>query len=236
MLPEGHKVREELMNTIREFSKKTRKISDINQALCDECNIQKISFDAGNGTGEFEIPLSRDVYYNTLAELSGISINSDKELFGAVCSLAVAKREYDKVSEALADACEMGYGIVMPSRDELIISEPTLVKQGSGYGIKISASAKSIHMIKADIKADVCPVVGSEEQAEEVIKAMRAEFEEDPAKLFDSKMFGRSVYDLVNDGMSAKLLHLPHDARAKLGETLEKITNEGADGLICILL
>jgi len=236
LLPEGHSIRTEIMEKIKSFSSKTRKIGDIDRILCDSCGITKIATDAGCGTGEFEIPLSTEVYYRTMGEMSGLSISSDKELFSAVCTLAEAKRGYDKISAALSEVNEHGYGIVMPSRDDLTITKPTLVKQGSGYGIKLTASAKSIHMIKTDIKADVCPVVGTEEQSEEVIKTMSAEFDEDPKKLLESKMFGRSVYDLVNDGMSAKLAHLPYDARQKLGETLEKIMNEGADGLICILL
>ena len=124
----------------------------------------------------------------------------------------------------------------MPSADELILEEPKLTKQAGGWGVKVSAKAKSIHMIKTDIKAELCPVVGTEEQSEEVVKYLLGEFEEDREKVWQSNMFGKSLYDLVKDGMNAKLENIPEPSREKLGQTLERVLNEGANGLICILL
>ena len=143
---------------------------------------------------------------------------------------------YREFSEKMQDEEEKGYGIVMPSVSELKLDEPTLVKQANGYGVKVSAHADSIHMIKTGIKADLCPVIGSEEQSEEVVKFLQSEFEENPDKVWDYNMFGRSLYDMVSDGMNAKLNHMPEESREKLGETLGKIINEGSNGLICILL
>ena len=165
-----------------------------------------------------------------------MELTDEKDLFSAVVEMAKVKRDYDRISAALNDVREKGYGIVMPTADELSVSEPTLVKQGEGYGIKVSAEAESIHMIKASIKTDVCPALGSEEQSEEVIRTMSAECGDDPKRMLESKLFGRTLYDMVNDGMNAKLLHLPDDSRERIGQTLEKIINEGASGLICILL
>ena len=124
----------------------------------------------------------------------------------------------------------------MPTSDEMRLEEPRLVKQSNGYGVKVSARAESIHMIKTGIRADLCPVVGTAEQSEEVVKHLIAEYEESPEKLWESNMFGKSLYDLVSEGMRAKLEHMPDDSREKLGETLERIINEGAGGLLCILL
>ena len=129
-----------------------------------------------------------------------------------------------------------GYGIVMPRPEDMTLEEPTVVRQGVGHGIKISAHAESVHMIKAGIRADLCPVVGTEEQAEEVVKYLISEYEDNPDKIWESNMFGKSLYDLVSDGMNAKLQHMPEESRKKLGETLERIINEGAGGLLCILL
>ena len=131
---------------------------------------------------------------------------------------------------------EKGYGIVMPSSDEIILDEPKLTKQSGGWGVKVSAHASSIHMIRADIKTELCPVVGSEEQSEEVVKYLVGEIEASPERVLESNMFGRSLYDLVNDGMNAKLENIPDESREKLSETLERVMNEGANGLICILL
>jgi stage IV sporulation protein A len=124
----------------------------------------------------------------------------------------------------------------MPTLGELKLDEPTLVKQPNGYGVKVSAHADSIHMIKTGIKADLCPVIGSQEQSEEVVKFLQGEYEENPDKVWEYNMFGRSLYDMVSDGMNAKLSHMPEESREKLGETLGKIINEGSNGLICILL
>ena len=124
----------------------------------------------------------------------------------------------------------------MPGSEELKLEEPKLMKQPGGWGVKVSASANSIHMIKSGIRADLCPIVGTEAQAEEVVKYLTDEYESCPEKIWECNMFGKSLYDLVNDGMQAKLSHMPSDSRQRLGQTLEKIINEGSNGLICILL
>ena len=124
----------------------------------------------------------------------------------------------------------------MPTVSELKLEEPTLVKQPNGYGVKVTAHADSIHMIKTGIKADLCPVIGTEEQSEEVVKFLAGEFEDNPDRVWEYNMFGKSLYDMVSDGMTAKLSHMPDESREKLGETLGKIINEGSNGLICILL
>ncbi len=235
-LPEGHGLIAELKEKVIAFAKGIKKISDVDAACIGSSDITKTSFDAGTGKGVFSVSVPDEVYYSTLSELCGIEIGGARQLLDSMIELSYAKREYDKVKDAMADAREKGYGIVMPSSDELKLSEPQLLKQSAGYGIKVSATADSYHIIKTGLKTDVCPVVGSEEQSLEVVKSMSAEYEEDPVRLLDSKMFGRSLADLVSDGMNSKLMHIPDESRAKLSQTLEKIMNEGANGLICILL
>jgi len=140
------------------------------------------------------------------------------------------------VAEALADVNEKGYGIVMPQIGDLHLEEPEIVKQSGGYGVRLRASAPSVHMIRANIETEINPVVGTEQQSEELVKYMLKEFEEDPTKIWESNMFGKTLYQLVNEGLHTKLGHMPEDARAKLSETLQRIINEGSGGLICIIL
>ena len=146
------------------------------------------------------------------------------------------KQQYDKVSDALRDASEKGYGIVMPSVEDLHLEDPEIVKQPGGYGVRLRASAESIHMIRANIEAEVHPIVGTEQQSEDLIRYMLKEFEEDPTRIWESNLFGKTLYELVSESLHAKLAHMPEESREKLSHTLERIINEGSGGLICILL
>ena len=236
VLPETHPIHLSVMEKIEKFAEATDKLGDIETSLAVSEGINRISVNAGDGTAEFEIPMSSDEYYSVMTELTGIEITDEKSLLSTMIRLGDIEKEYKKVENALKDVREKGYGIVMPRPEELVLDEPKLTKQSGGWGVKVSASAESIHMIKAGIKTELCPVVGTEEQTEEVVKYLLDELEEDPKRVWESNMFGKSLYDLVNDGMNAKLTNIPDESREKLGETLEKVVNEGANGLICILL
>ena len=236
VLPEDHPIRTGMIEEIGAFTDLTHKIGDISHALGKHEGIKMEKIDAGDGTGELSLPLSDGVYYDTLAEMTGLEVGDKKSLFSTVSNLAEIKKKYEKVADALSDVESKGYGIVMPTSDEMRLDEPRLVKQSNGYGVKVSARAESIHMIKTGIRADLCPVVGTQEQSEEVVKHLISEYEDAPEKVWQSNMFGKSLYDLVSEGMRAKLEHMPDDSREKLGETLERIINEGAGGLLCILL
>ncbi|MBQ7390698.1 MAG: stage IV sporulation protein A [Clostridia bacterium] len=235
-LPSDHRLRCDMLECISRFTDEAEKIGDISPALDRHTGIKLERIDAGDGTGEMSIPLSDETYYETLAEVTGLDVTDKKRLFSTVNELANVKKKYDKIADALADVESKGYGIVMPTADEMRLDEPRLVKQANGYGVKVSARAESIHMIKTGIRADLCPVVGSAEQSEEVVKYLISEYEEAPERIWESNMFGKSLYDLVSDGMKSKLEHMPDESREKLGETLERIINEGAGGLLCILL
>ena len=150
--------------------------------------------------------------------------------------LAGAKRHYDRVASALKDVWENGYGVVSPKLDELILEEPEIFKQGSRFGVRLKASAPSIHMIRADIQTEVSPLVGTEKQSEELLNYLISEFENNPSKLWESNIFGKSLYDLVREQLQNKLLKMPEDAQSKLQLTLQRIVNEGTGGLICIIL
>ena len=150
--------------------------------------------------------------------------------------MSAAKRELDKFASAIDEVNESGYGIVLPDVDDMTLEEPEIIKQAGSYGVKLRASAPSIHMIKTHIETEINPIVGTQEQSQEIIKYMLDEFEDDPKKIWESNMFGKSLYELVNDGLHAKLEHISDDSRARLCDTLTRVINDGANGLICIIL
>ena len=190
----------------------------------------------GQGTAWISVTMNGDLFYKVLSEKTGLEIDGEQGLISRMCELAEIRRQYNKLKSALDEVEATGYGIVMPTIDELTLDEPEIVKQGGRYGVKISASAPSIHMLKANIQTEVAPIVGSESQSEELVKYLLKEFEEDPKKIWDSNIFGKSLNELVNEGLRNKLFHMPADARMKLQETLERVINEGCNGLICIIL
>ena len=153
-----------------------------------------------------------------------------------VTELNHAKENYDRVADAMREADASGYGIVTPAMEDLSLEEPEIVRQGSRFGVRLKASAPSYHIIKANIETEVSPVVGSEKQSEELVRFLLTGFEEDPKKIWESNLFGKSLHELVNEGLHTKLNKLPSDAREKVQGTLEKIINEGSGGLICIIL
>ena len=153
-----------------------------------------------------------------------------------IIGLARAKREYEKIRSALEQVEATGYGIVMPTISELRLEEPEIVHQGGRYGVRLRASAPSIHLLKATINTEISPIVGSEKQSEELVVSLLHDFEQDPLKIWQSNIFGKSLHELVNEGLQNKLLHMPQEARARLQETLERVINEGCTGLICIIL
>ena len=185
-----------------------------------------------------EHPIKNDLYlfYDTISERSGLSIHDDGDLMDLLTELSAVKTEYDKVSAALKNAYEKGYGIVMPSVEELNLEDPEIVRQGGRYGVRMKASAPSIHMIRADIETTVSPIVGNEKQSEDMVNYLMQEFEGDTSKIWQSNIFGRSFHEIVGEDLQAKLKRMPEDAQKKLRETLERIINEGGGGLICIIL
>ncbi len=192
--------------------------------------------DLGQGNAVLELTMPENLFYQVLGEESGYEIENEEALIRLIRDLSKTKAEYDKISSALEQVRECGYGVVSPTTQELTLEEPKIVKQGGRYGVKLKASAPSIHMIKANIQAEVSPIVGTEKQSEELVHYLLDEFKNDPAKIWESNIFGKSLYELVNEGVNNKLSKMPDEARRKLATTLERIINEGSGGLICIIL
>ncbi|MGI5894176.1 MAG: stage IV sporulation protein A [Candidatus Merdivicinus sp.] len=194
------------------------------------------SIDLGTGQARLSIQLKASLFYQILGETTGLNITDEADLMPCMKELAACQREYQKLKGALDEVAATGYGIVMPTMEELTLEEPQIVKQGGKYGVKLRASAPSIHMMRADIQTEVSPIVGSEKQSEELVKFLLDEFEESPQKIWESNIFGKSLHELVNEGLHNKLYRMPTDARMKLQETIERIINEGCSGLVCIIL
>ena len=190
------------------------------------------------GTGKvcISIQLKDELFYNVLSEMTGMEITNEGELFSIMSDLSATKKKYDKIAYALEEVKTKGYGIVTPSIDELVLEEPEMVKQGSRFGVKLRATAPSIHMIKTNVTTEVSPIVGSEKQSEELVNYLLSGFENDPTSIWSSNIFGKSLNELVNEGLQTKLAKMPVEAQMKLQETLERIVNEGSGGLICIIL
>lgn len=194
------------------------------------------AMDMGIGRVDIQLSADRALFYQVLAGMTGLEVDGDHHLIRLMQDLSIAKREYDKLAAALMQVRETGYGIVSPSLDDITFEQPELIKQGRHFGIRLTASAPSIHLIRANITTEVTPLVGTEKQGEELMQSLTEEFQEDPDALWSRDFLGRSLQDLVREGIQAKLNRMPENAREKLQETLSKIINEGSGGLICIIL
>lgn len=241
-LSEEHWLKKQLYSEIKDAFQDVRLLKQMDssiQKISKTEIIHKTTIDEillGTGSVNISIQLMEDLFYKVLTEISGVEIGNEGDLFSIITTLARTKKEYDKISYALEEVKAKGYGIVTPSMEELILDEPEMVKQGSRFGVKLKAKAPSIHMIRADIETEVSPIVGSEKQSEELVNYLLSEFESDPQKIWESNIFGKSLHELVNEGLQNKLCRMPEDAQEKLQETLERIVNEGSGGLICIIL
>ncbi|MBQ2725521.1 MAG: stage IV sporulation protein A [Clostridia bacterium] len=254
VLPEDHRLKNAVREAAAAASCEIRRLRDVREgfaaALSEGMNraaasigtysepaeVKIVKADAGSGCAFMTVRLPEGLYYDVISEMTGIPMKDETELMGVLTGLSEAKREFDKYREAIRDVNEKGYGIVMPTVENLTLEEPKIVRQSGSYGVKLKASAESIHMVKTNIETEINPIVGTEQQSEEMVGYLMKEFEDDPRSLWESNLFGRSLYDLMTDGLHAKLEHMPEDARQKFGETLSKIINEGSQGLICIIL
>lgn len=241
-LEKDHTIRRAIFDTINKSAADIRKIRQLN-AITDamgECphieNAETTSIDLGSGSARIGIHLIPSLFYTILSEKTGLDIADECALLDCMLDLAETKRKFGKVQRAYEDVNESGYGIVMPSMDEMTLEEPEIIKQGGRYGIRLKACAPSVHMMKTTIRTEVTPIVGSEQQSEELVSYLMREFEEAPSKIWESNIFGKSLHELVSEGLHNKLYRMPADARTKLAETVERIINEGCNGLICIIL
>lgn len=241
-LDEEFWLRESLEDSIREVLNGIRKVRDIDKAIEKLSDIENISYvsleemSLGTGTASIDVTVPEELFYRSLSEVSGFPVDGTHDIMRLMKDLSVAKKEFDKVSSALDEVRDTGYGVVTPRLEEMFLEEPELIRQGSRFGVKLKAKAPSLHIIRADITTEITPIIGTEKQCEELVRYMLDEFEEDPTKIWDSNIFGKSLHDLVREGIQNKLHRMPENAQVKLQDTLQRIVNEGSGGLICIII
>ncbi len=241
-LEKGHWLRKEILDCIRNSAKDVKIMRETDTAVTamGECphivNCSITSMDLGRGSVTVTADLESSLFYKILGEETGIEIESESDLMPLLMEMNDIKKKYEKIAPALAEVEATGYGIVMPEMEELTLEEPKIIKQGGKYGVKLKASAPSIHLMKANITTTVSPIVGTEKQSEELVMYLLDGFDDNPTKIWESNIFGKSLHELVNEGLHSKLYKMPSDARMKLQETLERVINDGCSGLICFIL
>lgn len=241
-LESSHAVRSAVNEAVVGAAEKLRRVRDVPQFAKDICECEYLtaakvaSMDLSTGSAVVSAVAEPLLFFKILSEVTGTQIKNEQALMDELLELNRIKKAYSRLKNALDEVEATGYGIVMPTTEELTLAEPEIMKQGGKYGIRLRASAPSVHMMRANITTEVAPIVGSESQSEELVEYLLKEFEEDPLKIWQSNIFGKSLNELVNEGLRNKLGRMPTDARMKLQETLEKVINEGCSGLICIIL
>lgn len=241
-LPPNHWLREKFESAVRDAVRYIKRLRDVDravEALGEHEFVAGVALremDMGTGAATVDMEAREDLFLQVLKEVTGFEIEGEHDILRLMQDLAVAKREYDKVAEALAEVRSTGYGVVTPRLDEMNLQEPELIRQGNRFGVKLKASAPSLHIIRADIATEITPIIGTEKQCEDLVQSMMKEYETDPRKIWQSEIFGKTLHDLVREGIQNKVQRMPESARVKLQETLQRVVNDGSGGLICIIV
>lgn len=241
-LESDHWLKRSIIDSISQNARSLEKISGIGRCAeklnnCEYISKAEVSsINLGEGTASINILSEDSLFYKVLSEMTGIEIDSDAKLVSVLKDFKTIKNDYEKIAPALEEVRRTGYGIVNPAISEMTLEEPQIIKQGGKYGVKLKASAPSIHLMLSDIETEITPIVGTERQSQELVEYLLQDFEENPQNIWQSNLFGKSLHELVSEGLHNKLNRLPHESREKLRETLTRVINEGSGGLICIIL
>lgn len=241
-LEKSHWLRSSVYSAIQQSTAQISRVREVagiagQVTQCEYIEDAKVTSVAlGSGRARISVSLRQNLFYQVLGEKTGLDIADEGGLLDCMLNLAEMKKQYDKIKDAYHDVMETGYGIVMPTMEELTLEEPEIIKQGGKYGIRLKAAAPSIHMMRTTINTELTPIVGSEQQSEDLVMYLLKEFDQSPSKIWESNIFGKSLHELVNEGLHNKLYRMPTDARGKVRETIERIINDGCNGLICIIL
>lgn len=231
-----------IISEVKKFGEGAEKIGQIdktNVAFLESDDFEPLTVESikmGEGTIEFNVKPRQSLFYKVLSRQCGTEIKDDYHLVRYIKELAFAKQEYDKVASALSEVNENGYGIVVPKLENMVLESPQIVKQGGRYGVKIKATAPSLHIMKVDVETEINPLVGTEQQSKDLVAYLQDEFDTNPDLVWQTNMFGKTLHDLVDEGMSNKIKSMPIEAQKKMRKTLGRIVNEGKGGIICILL
>lgn len=238
-LEEAHPLKTQLYEALLQRAEEITNLASAEPTLARLTELEQVlSFavrhvDLSTGTVSCVLTFPESLFYEILSSKAGLEIQNDGQLLKLLTELAQIKTEYDKVSDALSEVKATGYGVVMPNAGEMTLEKPEIIKKGNTFGVKLKAGAPSIHMIRVDIDTEISPMVGDERQSQDLIAYLGGE---DMEKVWQSNIFGRSVYELVQDGLNSKLVQMPADVRGKFRGTLTRIVNDGANGLICLIL
>ncbi len=241
-LSSSHWLRKQVDNVLEEARASITRLRDVDPAVNNLQsydyleNVRLLHMDLGTGMANISVGIQADLFYRILGELADRHVGSRGDIMKLWREYVVAKSEWDKVEEAVHEVRATGYGMVAPTLAELNLEEPEPIRRGSQFGVKLKATAPSIHMIRADIETELTPIIGTERQADELVQYLMEQFEDDPIKLWETNLFGKSLHDLVRESIQSKLFKMPENAQEKLQETLQRIINEGSGGLICIII
>lgn len=241
MLPNNHWLKQDLIEGVKGILKKMSLIRDVNISnLLTECNYVKQfkidNIELKNGTVRVNADFDNKYYYQILSDLIGVTIKDEYQLIGTLRRLASMKSQYEKIGNAYEQVRYKGYGVVTPILEEISVEEPEIIRHSGKFGVKIRAQAPSIHMIKANIETEIAPIVGSEEQAKDLINYIASSTRENPEGIWDANIFGKSIKQLVEDGISNKVNRLTDESQQKLQDSMQKIVNDSNGGLICIII
>jgi stage IV sporulation protein A len=242
VLDENHWLRSRFENSVRETVQDIRRLRDVDRVVGLFANYEFIDraalagMNMGQGIAEIDLYAPDELYDQILMEVVGVEIRGKDHLLQLMQDFTHAKREYDQFAEALEMVKTTGYGIASPTIAEMVLDEPELIRQGARFGVRLRATAPSIHMIRVDVESEFSPIIGTEKQSEELVRYLMQDFEQNPLKIWESDIFGRSLHSIVREGIQGKLAMMPDNARFKLQETLGRIINEGSGGLIAIIL
>ena len=239
VLEQDHPVKAALYSALNDRAEKIFALGDAEQILGELQDLEQVqdyalrSIDPGTGTVTCVFTFSEGLFYEILSSRAGIPISGDAQLLETLTELSAIRKEYERISDALSAVKATGYGVVMPSAEEMQLEKPEVLRKNGAFGVKMKAAAPSIHMMRVDIDTEISPMVGDEKQSLDLVNYLTGEA---PEKLWQSNIFGKSVYELLQDGLNAKILRMPEEVRGKFRGTLGRIVNEGATGLICIIL
>lgn len=241
-LPNDHWIKASLIKGIKDWCKDFDNVKDIKNtvSVLADCDIVKNvaikDINLGNGTLQVVIEPVDGLFYQVISEITECDVRDDAQFFPIIQELAKAKKAYDKLASAMEEVEATGYGIVHPNLSEMSLEEPEIFRQGNKFGVRLKAKAPSLHIIKTDVTTEVSPVVGSLRQSEDLIQYLLSEFENDPSKIWDTNIFGKSLYEMVTEQMGTKLTNVPENIRGKVQRSLQKVSDEGKEYMICIVL
>ena len=241
MLDVAHPLKADILTSIKTAISGLRVMRNINnstfQTECPYITDIKISNkDMSRGIINLNVQIDDAYYYNVLSELTGADITNEYELIYTIKELSRMKDDFSKVNNAVDSVKQKGYGVVLPAREEITLDEPEIIKNGTKFGVKIKASAPSIHFIKSNIYTEISPIVGSEEQAQDLIQFIKENGKDNRDGIWETNIFGKTIEQIVNEGIRAKIDKLSDETQSKMQDTLQKITNDSKGGVICIII